>query len=734
MKKFLPTMYLLLFSLTSYAANIEGGTVLYLEPAVWKSSCSGCWYAAYFYNGSKFKWVKMTVVQDKSAYYTTTAPDGTWSNVIFVQMKSGSSTLDWANKQAQTADLVYTETYDLFTVFDNNAKMDGKNDSGVWSQMDIGSGDDPYAPVTPIYPSKEIIDCSGKNIKLNSVKSGENYSFKWSTGETTDSITVIMGETKQVVTCTVTKLARPTLENNLISNGGFENVTRACPYMGFISKYECYGVDKPFDYSKSYRGFYKIASKNNFYNVNPANGKYMLECDGDYNRKVAWSASTSDNPNLKVEKGKRYQFSYKAANGNSTYRSVLIFSIKYNGKTDLLVPARILPTDRNWHNYGDGCYWTAPEDCDNVELILEDNCHTDTGNDFFLDDIMFQPLQESVNLVAEETYTLTPKDCSPKVVEDCEGANVTLESEVSGTDYLYEWKKGDKVIVGETSKKLSVIAVLGDTNYTCTVTKTGTPLFENKFIVRGVDCGEDTTVYITDSICEGEVYKFCEEDLTTTGVYTCHSVRTKTGQDSTTILTLIVNPLFYTDEGSATICEGDTYLFHGEKFDKSGEHTVEFKSQARCDSVFVFKLIVNPSYYIDLEESIDDGDSIIFDGKVLKKSGEYKYYGKTKLGCDSIVKMTLTVRKVVPALVPDKWFTPDGDGSHDLWLVKNITEDYDVIIYDRYGKILHRFVGNFTGWDGMYNGHQMPSTDYWYIIIEKSTGIRFNGHFSLYRK
>lgn len=462
------------------AATISGGTVLYLEPSalVWGQT-SGAWYAAYFFNGSKNAWAKMSAVKDKSGYYTVTAPSGSWSNVIFCQMKPGTSTCDWNNKLAQTADLVYETGYDLFTVFDSNAKCDGKNDSGAWSQMDTGSGEDPYAPVVPEYPESTVTKCPGESVTLTSSKADKNYIFKWSTGETTTSIQTTVEESAKIVTCTVTKLGRPTLSNNLIENGGFEDISASCPYNGFASVYECYGVDKPFEYGKSYRGFYKESSKNTFYNVKPVNGSYMLECDGDYNKKSAWIAKTAKNPKLKIEKGKKYQFSYKAANGDKIYRSVLIFSIKYNGKTEQLVPARILPADTKWYSYGDGNYWTAPEDCSDVELFLEDNCHTDKGNDFFLDDIMFQPLNESTDLVAEETFNIVPKDCKPTEIEACEDDVVTLEAKETGTDYFYEWS------TGETTKSIDVIAVLGKRTYTCKITKTGKPSLDKNIIVNG---------------------------------------------------------------------------------------------------------------------------------------------------------------------------------------------------------------------------------------------------------
>jgi gliding motility-associated-like protein len=96
---------------------------------------------------------------------------------------------------------------------------------------------------------------------------------------------------------------------------------------------------------------------------------------------------------------------------------------------------------------------------------------------------------------------------------------------------------------------------------------------------------------------------------------------------------------------------------------------------------------------------------------------------------------------------PDKYFTPNGDGNHELWTVKNL-ESYDsyiIEIFDRHGKRLFiQRVGSFNidgesedgpflGWNGEYNGHLMPSDDYWYLITLEDVRKQYTGHFTLKR-
>ncbi len=88
-----------------------------------------------------------------------------------------------------------------------------------------------------------------------------------------------------------------------------------------------------------------------------------------------------------------------------------------------------------------------------------------------------------------------------------------------------------------------------------------------------------------------------------------------------------------------------------------------------------------------------------------------------------------------------KFFTPNGDGFHDNWHVLGIEvlTNPAVFIFDRYGKLLKQLDTATLGWDGTYNGNQLPSSDYWFRLdydrddngIIVATQVR--RHFSLMR-
>ena len=98
-------------------------------------------------------------------------------------------------------------------------------------------------------------------------------------------------------------------------------------------------------------------------------------------------------------------------------------------------------------------------------------------------------------------------------------------------------------------------------------------------------------------------------------------------------------------------------------------------------------------------------------------------------------------------IYPDRFFTPNDDGKNEEWTVENLDAyaSYIIEIFDRHGKRLYmKKVGSFNGdevtsgsepfgWNGEYNGHLLPSDDYWYLITLEDIRKQYTGHFTLKR-
>ncbi|MDO4228206.1 MAG: T9SS type B sorting domain-containing protein [Capnocytophaga sp.] len=103
------------------------------------------------------------------------------------------------------------------------------------------------------------------------------------------------------------------------------------------------------------------------------------------------------------------------------------------------------------------------------------------------------------------------------------------------------------------------------------------------------------------------------------------------------------------------------------------------------------------------------------------------------LGCTQ----TLTIEKEFVDIYIPNYFTPNGDGNNDGWSPRN-TRSYPNIqtdIFDRYGRKVATIYYNET-WDGKYQGRELPTGDYWYIVRlkeDRDDSREFMGHFTLFR-
>jgi gliding motility-associated-like protein len=139
------------------------------------------------------------------------------------------------------------------------------------------------------------------------------------------------------------------------------------------------------------------------------------------------------------------------------------------------------------------------------------------------------------------------------------------------------------------------------------------------------------------------------------------------------------------------------------------------------------------SYEINTDVRVTKtGDFYGVVGLGMLSFGTHTFYLTDDNGCKADTTFNIDP---IP-LVPDKFFTPNVDNSNSVWNITNI-EFYprtEIFIHDRYGKELIRYKGlDFHGWDGMYKGNPMPTTDYWYVIEVRETGKRLVGHFLLKR-
>ena len=106
-------------------------------------------------------------------------------------------------------------------------------------------------------------------------------------------------------------------------------------------------------------------------------------------------------------------------------------------------------------------------------------------------------------------------------------------------------------------------------------------------------------------------------------------------------------------------------------------------------------------------------------------------------GCKNNDSVTIYLYSNDDLLIPTA-FSPNGDGINELFTISQVgvSEIVSVEIYNRWGKLIHKSSGSYTGWDGKFEGVDQPMGTYIYRIIGRKydgTDIVYTGNLTLLR-
>jgi gliding motility-associated-like protein len=111
-------------------------------------------------------------------------------------------------------------------------------------------------------------------------------------------------------------------------------------------------------------------------------------------------------------------------------------------------------------------------------------------------------------------------------------------------------------------------------------------------------------------------------------------------------------------------------------------------------------------------------------------------------GCYTISNFYLNIdcytnNASIANIIFPKFITPNNDGKNDFWNITGVSEkvkkESTITIHDRYGKMLFSFNPySSIGWDGTFNGNQLPASDYWFVF-KTDSGLKKIGHLALKR-
>jgi gliding motility-associated-like protein len=592
--------------------------------------------------------------------------------------------------------------------------------------------------------------CLGQEATLTPTFVADDYEWTLPDGTTlrAPSITDSYNEaTSKTYKCTAIKRANtegaPILLYNMMPNGDFEETQSANnQYNGFTSSYKFYDLDQDFpdrdgaDDDKN--GYYRIASESDAHTVtpDPTGGNYFLECDGDDYAQDVVSIAYAAKLNGAIEQGKEYQFAFLAVATSSTNSANITFRIALtdqNGQVSYEpLSSNNLINNSTWQQFGVGEYWTASANYASAEIQLINLTKGWGGNDFALDNIMFQEVCRNANteeiVMHEETFTYTWEACTTD--EDWEAeylkdTETTILTHTTGNSYKWLDQDGNELLDENgqpiTSRSLAIV-VDKTQKYTCEIDLGG-----------GAKHYEYITInyYLPTSLsrCENQTAMLTPSKQGTYAWYLLNEDGSKQAISEPIIKNNMVYCEYLTPNATNRILCTITH------------------SEGTRDEQWNITVYANPSFDVEVEgrdvtiKTDDTFTTLVLDDQTAYEQtwitmlsvGEHTLTMTNDYGCQS----TRTFEVVPVPLEPMVFCSPNQDGNFDNWKVKGI-EFYleaTIQIYDRYHRLLATLQGEelIKGWDGNYNGHAMPMDDYWYVIMIPETKQQISGHFVLKR-
>lgn len=177
-------------------------------------------------------------------------------------------------------------------------------------------------------------------------------------------------------------------------------------------------------------------------------------------------------------------------------------------------------------------------------------------------------------------------------------------------------------------------------------------------------------------ICDGDSLIINGEIYLETNTYT-QQFESSQGCDSVLTIHLEVYET-YLENIDLSICEGESIIYNGEEYDTAGEYEQVFTTIEDCDSTIVISLEVNPTYLLTEEYEICDNETIEINGVIYDSSGSFQQDYLTNLGCDSTLIIELDVLPTFESM--ESYTIVDGESIEINGETFNISGDYVQIL------------------------------------------------------
>lgn len=143
------------------------------------------------------------------------------------------------------------------------------------------------------------------------------------------------------------------------------------------------------------------------------------------------------------------------------------------------------------------------------------------------------------------------------------------------------------------------------------------------------------------AICEGSSFSVGNATYTQTGEYV-QVLEAANGCDSTVVVNLTVTNLVYNDIRT-TLCQGAGFEINGNTFFSTGLYSDTITTPSGCDSIIRLDLTVRDTFFTAIDTAICQGEIVQFGDRFYSQPGTYFDTLLTIDQCDSIIRLQLDI-------------------------------------------------------------------------------------------
>jgi gliding motility-associated-like protein len=95
--------------------------------------------------------------------------------------------------------------------------------------------------------------------------------------------------------------------------------------------------------------------------------------------------------------------------------------------------------------------------------------------------------------------------------------------------------------------------------------------------------------------------------------------------------------------------------------------------------------------------------------------------------------LTISITPGVNRFEAAEYISPNNDGVNDKWVIQNpdVYKDFEVIVFASTGAVVFRTKNYRNDWDGTYEGKQLPTGAYYYLVQNAEKNKSFRGSITL---